>query len=95
MATPQSKNPCPGVDENYKFGKPFLGHHYYIHSLSGLCLGVNKIFKGIMHFLYMTDMAMPLHKKPCPPGVIKLTILVDPFMVIITIYIVCLIYASE
>ena len=32
--------------QGYNFGRPFLGHHYYIHSLSYLCLGVEKkIFK--------------------------------------------------
>ena len=40
-----------------------------ILSLSDLCLGVEKkIFKEIMHFHYMTYMATPLHKNPCPGG---------------------------
>ena len=50
MATPLHKNPgpCPGVHDIYNFGKPFLGHHYYILGLSDLCLGVEKrIFKEI------------------------------------------------
>ena len=35
------------------FGRPFLGHHNIILSLSDLCLGVEKkIFKEIMHFHY-------------------------------------------
>ena len=29
MPTPQDKNPCPGANEIYNFGRPFLGHHYY------------------------------------------------------------------
>ena len=53
------QNPSPGVDDIYNFGRPFLGHHYYILSLSDLCLGVKKIFKGIMHIHYMTYMAAP------------------------------------
>ena len=46
MATPQHKNPCTRGHESYSFGRPFLGHDYYILSLSDLCLGVEKkIFK--------------------------------------------------
>ena len=46
--------------EIYNLGKTFLGHHYYILGLSNLWLGVEeKIFKEIMHFHYMTYMAMP------------------------------------
>ena len=82
MATPQHKNPCPGGDEIYKFGRPFLGYHNYILSLSVLCLGVEmKIFKGILHFHYMTYMG-----KPPPQGFMKFTVLVDPSLVIITIH---------
>ena len=57
--------------EIYNFGRPFLGHPYntYILGLSDLCLGVEKkIFKEILQFQYITCMAMPLHKKPCPRG---------------------------
>ena len=52
----------------YNFGRHFLGHHYmYILGLSDLCLGVKmKIFKDFS--LYMTYMATPLHKNPCPRG---------------------------
>ena len=60
MATPQHKTPCPGVHEIYNFGRPFLGHHYYILSLSDQCLGVEKkVFKEIMHFHYMTSLTTP------------------------------------
>ena len=60
MATRSNKNPCPGGHEIYNFGRPFIVHHYYILSLSDLCLGVEKkIFKEIMHFYYMTYMATP------------------------------------
>ena len=69
MATPQHKNPCSGGHEIYKFGRPFLGHHYYTLSLFDLCLDVEKkIFKEIMQFHYMTYMATPVHKNPCPRG---------------------------
>ena len=55
-----AQEPLPGGHEIYHFGGPFRGHHYYILSLSNLCLGVEKkIFKEIMHFHYMTYMAMP------------------------------------
>ena len=37
----------------------------------------------------------PPHVLPPAPGVMKFTILVDPSLVIITIYLVCLIYAWE
>ena len=37
MATLYRKNPCPGGHESYNFGRPFLGHHHYIYSLSDLC----------------------------------------------------------
>ena len=67
MATPLRKNPSPRGHGSYNFGRPFLGHHYYILSLSNLCLGVEKkIFKEKMHFHYMTYMATPYHKNPCP-----------------------------
>ena len=60
MATPLYKNPCPRGYEIYNFGRPFLGHYYYILGLSDLCLGVDKkIFKEIMHFHYTTYMATP------------------------------------
>ena len=67
MATPSHKNPCPRGHEIYNFGRPFLGHHYYILGLSDLCLGVEKkILKEIMHFYCMTYMATHQHKNPSP-----------------------------
>ena len=55
-----TRTPTPGGHEIYNFGRPFLGHHYYILSLSDLCLGVDKnIFKEIMHFHNMIYMATP------------------------------------
>ena len=35
---PLHKNPCLGGHEIYKFGRPILGHHYYILGLSDQCL---------------------------------------------------------
>ena len=67
MATPWHQNLSPGDHEIYNFGRPFLGHHYYIPSLSDLSLGVEKkIFKEIMYFHYMTYTATPYRKNPCP-----------------------------
>ena len=37
MVTPWHKNPCAGGNE-----KLFIGHHYNIHSLPDLCLGLNR-----------------------------------------------------
>ena len=45
-----------------------------------------------MHFHYMTY-GHALAQEPLPRGFMKVTILVDPSLVIITMYIVCLIYA--
>ena len=36
------KNHCLRGHEIYNFGRPFLGHHYYILGLSDLCLGEEK-----------------------------------------------------
>ena len=56
----------------YNFGRPFLGYHYYILGLSNLCLGAEKNFKEITHFLYLTYMTTPQHKNPCPWGNLNL-----------------------
>ena len=42
MVTLLHKNPCPGGNEIYNSGRPFLGHHNHTLSLSVLCLGVEK-----------------------------------------------------
>ena len=47
-----------------------------------------------MHFHYITHMATAQHQNPCP-GVMKFTILVNPSLVIITLYLVYLNYAWE
>ena len=89
------QEPLPRGHESYNFGRPFLGHHHYIHSFSDLCLKVKKkILREIMHFHYMTYMARPSTRTPAP-GVMKFTILVARSVVIITRYLVCLIYAWE
>ena len=68
MTTPQHKNPCPRGHEIYNFGRPFLGHHYYILGLSNLCLGVEqKMLKEKMHFHNMTYMwPRPCTRTPAP-----------------------------
>ena len=70
---PQHINPCAGGHNI----RPFLGHHNYIDvvlSLSVIRLEVEKkIFKEIMHFHYMTYMAMACTRTPVP-GVVKSTI---------------------
>ena len=80
---------------NLKLGWPFLGHSYFILSLSDLCLGVKKkIFKGIMLAHYMTYGHAPRTRTPAP-GVMECTNLVDPSLVITTIHFVCLNHAPE
>ena len=55
-----AQNPLPRVHEIYNFGRPFLGHDYYILGLSDLCLGVKKkIFKKI-YFTLFTPKLPPL-----------------------------------
>ena len=57
----QEQEPLLRGHEIYNVGTPFVGHHYYIPSLSDLCLGKEKkILKEIMHFHYMTHTTMPL-----------------------------------
>ena len=57
-----------------------------------VCLNHAKDQRRIMHFYLMTYMATPQHKIPSL-GVMKFTILVDHYLVIMTIYYVCLIFA--
>ena len=40
-----TRTPKPGGHEIYNFGRPLLGNHYVILSLSELCLEVEKIFE--------------------------------------------------
>ena len=77
-----------GGQESYNFRRVFLGHHYYILSLSDLCLGVEKgIFKNIRIFTMTLIWPRPSTRTPVPE-VMKFTILVDPSLVIITIHLV-------
>ena len=52
MAMPLHKYPCPGGNEIYNFGRPFLGYHYYRLRFYGLCPGVEKIFFKEKHTFY-------------------------------------------
>ena len=55
-----TSEPLSRGNEIYNFGRPFLGHHYLILSLSDLLMGEEKkIFKEILHFHYLTCMATP------------------------------------
>ena len=63
-----AQEPLVWGHEIHNFGRPFLGYHYYILSLSDLCLGVEKkVYKQIMYFHYMSyDHA--LAQEPLPWG---------------------------
>ena len=69
---------------NLHFCRPFLGYHYSTLNLSDLCQGVEKkiLKKEIMHFHYISYMAMP-STRTHESGVMKFTILVDPSLDII------------
>ena len=65
---PEHKNPPKG-HEIYNFSEPFLGHHNYLLSLSVLCPGIEKkLSKEIIHFHYITNLAVPQHKNASPRG---------------------------
>ena len=51
MATPYHK--IHRGHEIYNFGRPFLGHHYFILSLSDLCLGVERKFYITIYLVYL------------------------------------------
>ena len=40
--TPQHKNHYPAGHEIYNFGKPFLGHHYFILNLFDPCSRIER-----------------------------------------------------
>ena len=79
-------NPLPGGYEIYNFGRPFLGNHCYIFSLSDLC-SRNRDFKGNNAFSLYDSMKPCSSTRTPAPGVMKFTILVDPSMVIMTIHV--------
>ena len=39
-----AQEPCTGVHEIYNFGRSIIDHHYYIYSLSDLCLVEEKYY---------------------------------------------------
>ena len=59
---PLHKNPCPGGHEIYKFGRPILGHHYYILGLSDQCLVSREenFFKKYINLTLFTPKLPPL-----------------------------------
>ena len=70
-----------------------VDHSLVILSMPDLCSGVEEgTFREIMHFHYLTNMTRPYHKHH---EVMKFTTVVVHFLVIITIYPVCQIYAQE
>ena len=52
MSRPQDKNPCPRDHEVHNFGGTFLSHHYFILSLSDLCVGVERKISKEIHQFY-------------------------------------------
>ena len=81
MPTPLHKNFCLSDHEIFNFGRPFLGHYYYVLSLSHPCRGIEKKnLKEIMHFHFMCYMVTLKNRIPAP-RVMKFTILVDPTLV--------------
>ena len=56
------KNPCSRSHEIYNFGKSYLGHHYYTHSLYGSCTRVEKtrFLKKYINFTLFTPKLPPL-----------------------------------
>ena len=78
-----------GGHKIYNFDTLVLGHHYYTPSLSDLSIGVEQMFKEIMHFTIWLYYGHALAQEPLVRGSWNL---VDPFLVIIIIYSMCLIY---
>ena len=81
MTTPWHQNPSPRGHEIYNFGRPFLSYH-----------------DDSVYIFNMSDpcpVADKTRRRTPAPGVMKFTILEDPSLFIITIYLVCLFYAWE
>ena len=76
MAIPKHKNPNPG-GQIYNFGRTFLVNYFYALCLSEQCPRIERNFKEIIHFHYMTYMATPPSTKTPAPGAMKFTLLVD------------------
>ena len=66
MATHQHKNPCPRGHEIYNFGRPILGHHYYMYilNLSDPYPNEDKKRRNIAFSLYRHPQA----QEPLPHG---------------------------
>ena len=80
--------------EIYSFGWPFLSHHYYITSLSNLCLVEEKMLlktNSICTFLLIWQRPST---RSSASGVMIFTILIDPFLHMTNIYFVYLIHAQ-
>ena len=65
------------------FSRPFHGHHYYGLILSDLCPSVEKFLKKNAFSVYDLN-GHAFAQEPLPLKVMKLKILVDPSLVIIT-----------
>ena len=91
FSTPLHKNLYPGAHDIHNFGILFLGFHYFILSLSDLCLELErKIFFFRNNAFSLCDICPHPSKETIPRGSWNLQILVDPSLVIITIIIICL-----
>ena len=77
MTVPQHKNPLPQGSWNLQFGRPFLGHYYYMYvlNLSYSCLGIEKkMFKEKYQFYTFYPQITPLPTLGLGGGVMKFTI---------------------
>ena len=54
-----AQEPPFGGHEIHNYKRPFLIYHNHTLSFSDLCLEVEKIFKEIMQFQYLTNMTTP------------------------------------
>ena len=97
MATPLHKTTAPGFMKFTILVDPSLVIiTTYLVCMIFMYLGVEKkIFKRNNAFSLFDLCDHALAQKPLSPGVMKFTILVDPSLVIIIIYLVCLICAWE
>ena len=89
MSTPLHKNLCPGAHGIHNFGILFLGFHYFILSLSDLCLELERFFFFRKNAFSLYDICPHPSKETIPRGSWNLQILVNPSLVIITIQIIC------
>ena len=71
----------------------FFGHNNQVRNLMFRSRVEN--FNEIKHFHCITNTTTPQYQKKTNPGSMKFTFFVNPSLVIITIYLVCLIYVSS